>query len=180
MKKFLLMAVAAMMVTVNVNAQEEYDNEISIAYGGGSNSDLISSIYKGMFTGKQLDYWGPISLEYFRRLNGNNRLGIGAVATIAGCKWDDSGDAKTTFFTIMPAVKYNWAVQKYVSWYSKAAIGIMFTSDSGMSKDNRKDDKSSASFNFQASFVGLEISKTKPRMRHLINVKKPHFLCFEA
>ena len=24
------------------------------------------------------------------------------------------------------------------------------------------------------------ISKTKPRMRHLINVKKPHFLCFEA
>ena len=25
-----------------------------------------------------------------------------------------------------------------------------------------------------------KISKTKPRMRHLINVKKPHFLCFEA
>ena len=26
----------------------------------------------------------------------------------------------------------------------------------------------------------MGISKTKPRMRHLINVKKPHFLCFEA
>ena len=24
------------------------------------------------------------------------------------------------------------------------------------------------------------ISKTKPRMRHLINVKEPHFLCFRA
>lgn len=81
---------------------------------------------------------------------------VGGSIVVAGCKWDDSGDAKTTFFTIMPAVKYKWAVQKYVSWYSKAAIGIMFTSDSGMSRDNRKDDKSSASFNFQVSFVGLE------------------------
>ena len=29
-------------------------------------------------------------------------------------------------------------------------------------------------------YLVLGISKTKPRMRHLINVKKPHFLCFEA
>ena len=29
-------------------------------------------------------------------------------------------------------------------------------------------------------FMIMGISKTKPRMRHLINVKKPHFLCFEA
>ena len=28
--------------------------------------------------------------------------------------------------------------------------------------------------------VIMGISKTKPRMRHLINVKKPHFLCLEA
>ncbi len=26
--------------------------------------------------------------------------------------------------------------------------------------------------------INVRISKTKPRMRYLINVKEPHFLCF--
>jgi hypothetical protein len=43
MKKILLMVVAAMMATVSVNAQEEMPmNEIAVAYGGGSSTDLIS------------------------------------------------------------------------------------------------------------------------------------------
>ena len=33
---------------------------------------------------------------------------------------------------------------------------------------------------YSAACQDAGISKTKPRMRHLINVKKPHFLCFEA
>ncbi len=56
MKKILLMVVTAMIATVNVNAQTEYDNEIAIAYGGGANTDIVSSIAKGMFTGKQTSY----------------------------------------------------------------------------------------------------------------------------
>jgi len=65
MKKILLMVIVTVMTTMNVNAQEEWKNEVSIAYGAGSNTDIIGSFYKGVFTGKQLNYWGPISLEYF-------------------------------------------------------------------------------------------------------------------
>jgi len=32
----------------------------------------------------------------------------------------------------------------------------------------------------ECAYIGKLISKTKPRMRHLINVKKPHFLHFDA
>lgn len=78
------------------NAQTEYDNEIAIAYGGGANTDIVSSIAKGMFTGKQTSYWGPISAEYFHRLN-NNRVGIGGVFVVSGCKFDDSKDSKSTY-----------------------------------------------------------------------------------
>ena len=149
-----MMVVAAMMATVSVNAQEEWKNEISIAYGSGSNTDFWGSFYKGVFTGKQLDYWGPISAEYFYRPGSSNRLGIGAVAAISGCKWDDEGDAKTQFYTIMPAIKYNWSVRKHVSWYSKAAVGLTIASDSGSKKDTKSE--SDVIFNFQVSFVGFE------------------------
>ena len=72
------MVVAAMMATVSVIAQEEYDNEIAVAYGGGSNTDLVSSLGKGMFTGKQLDYWGPVSVEYL--LTDNQQALMKAIA----------------------------------------------------------------------------------------------------
>ena len=145
------MVVVAMMATMNANAQDGYNNEISIAYGGGANSDLIMSIYKGMFTGKQLDYWGPISVEYFGRLNSNDRVGLGAIFVVSGCKWDDTGDAKSRFYTIMPAVKYNWSVKKSVSWYSKGAVGMTVATQTG-----GKDDKTDLMFNFQASLLGVE------------------------
>ena len=102
MKKILLMVVAAMMATISVNAQETYDNEIAVAYGGGSNTDLVSSLAKGMFTGKQLDYWGPVSVEYFRHFSSG--VGIGAVAAVGGCKWEEHSNAKSTYFTFMPAL----------------------------------------------------------------------------
>lgn len=151
MKKILLMVVAAMMATASVNAQEEYGNEISVAYGAGSNTDLVMSLAKGVFTGKQLDYWGPISAEYFHRLTNTNRLGLGAVFALSGCKWDDTGDAKSKYYTIMPAIKYNWVVKKYVSWYSKGAVGMTIDSQSG-----GREDKTDVMFNFQASLVGFE------------------------
>lgn len=151
MKKILLIVIVTVMTTMNVNAQEEWKNEVSIAYGAGSNTNIVGSFYKGVFTGKQLNYWGPISLEYFRRLESSNRLGIGAVATLSGCKWDDENNARSTFISIMPAVKYNWSVGKHVSWYSKAAFGLHIAADSGS-----KDDKTKLGVNWQATFVGVE------------------------
>ena len=149
MKKIVLLAVAAMMATINVNAQDEFQNEISIAYGSGSNTDIVSSIGKGIFTGQQLDYWGPVSLEYFYRPQ--PKLGVGAVVALAGCKWDDSSDSKSTYFSVMPAVKYNWLNKSHFSMYSKAAIGPTFAAQSGGSEN-----KTDVVFNWQASLIGME------------------------
>ena len=152
MKKVLVMVVAAMMATVNVNAQDEPLNEIGVAYGGASNTNIIGSFYNGIFTGSQSSYWGPVSLEYFRRLESAPKLGFGAVLAISGSKWDDSNrNAKTTFYTVMPAVKYNWVVKSHLSMYSKVAAGITIASDSGSGKT-----ESATSFNFQLTGFGIE------------------------
>ncbi len=149
MKKLILTVVAAMMATMTINAQDEWRNEISVAYGAGSNTDIVSSIGVGMFTGKQTSYWGPISVEYFRHFSSG--LGIGGVAAIGGCKWSDHDDAKTTYFTFMPAVKYNWLVKRHFGMYSKGAVGVTIAKDSGVHKSDSR-----AEFNWQASLVGLE------------------------
>lgn len=150
MKKILVMAVAALMATVSVHAQDEYRNEISIAYGGGSNTDIVSTLGKGMFTGKQLDYWGPFSAEYFRYNQACN-LAFGAVAAISGCKWDDHNDDKSTYFTVMPAVKYKWLNKTHFAMYSKAAVGLTVNAQKGLNEDKTK-----VSFNWQASLVGMD------------------------
>ena len=152
MKKFFVIA-TMIVASLGINAQEEAPKyEVAIAYGVGCNTDLIGSLYKGIFTGKQLDYWGPVSAEFFYRPT--KKLGVGVVGGVGGCKWDDTGDAKSTFVSIMPAVKYNWLNKDKFSMYSKAAVGITIVSDKGLDKDKSSD--SSTSFNFQASFVGLE------------------------
>ena len=150
MKKFLVIVVVAMMTVVNVNAQSELLNEVSIAYGGGANSDIVSTIAKGMFTGKQLNYWGPISLEYFR-YNEGGKLAFGAVAAVSGCKWEDDTNAKSTYFTLMPAIKYKWLNSGMFSMYSKAAVGATLMKDSGFDKNDSR-----VMFNWQASLIGME------------------------
>ena len=149
MKRVFLMIVAAMMATVSINAQDEWQNEIAIAYGGGSNTDIVSSIGVGMFSGKQTSYWGPVSLEYFRHFP--SRLGLGVIAAVGGCKWEDHSDASSMYYTVMPALKYNWLIKNYFGMYSKVAAGVTFAKDSGTSKD-----ESHTEFNWQASLVGME------------------------
>lgn len=154
MKKLLVMAIAAMMAVVSVNAQDERRNEISVAYGTGANTDLLMSIFKGIFTGKQLDYWGPISAEYFH-FNQSGKWAFGAVAAIGGCKWDDSSNAKSRFYTAMPAVKLRWLNKNHFAMYSKAAVGLTVFDESGKDKD-----KTEAHINFHVSFIGLEYGST--------------------
>ena len=149
MKQFFISVIAAIMATMNVHAQSEWKNEVSIAYGGGANTDIVMSIAKGMFTGKQLNYWGPVSVEYFYRPL--ERLGVGAVAAISGSKWDDEANAKSTYFTVLPAVKYNWLNKSHFSMYTKVAAGLTVSSDSGTRSDETR-----VMFNWQGSLIGLE------------------------
>lgn len=69
MKKFFLMVIAAMMVTTNVNAQDE-KNEIGVFYGFESASNIFS-VFTSAFAaaaGDQSSWWGPIGAEYYYHL----------------------------------------------------------------------------------------------------------------
>lgn len=150
MRKILLLVIAAMMVTVDMSAQDEWKNEIAIAYGAGANTDIVSSIATAFFSGgKQSSFWGPISVEYFYRPD--SKLGFGGIAAISGCKWKHSDNAKTTYFTLMPAIKYNWLNKSHFSMYSKGAIGATLASNS-----DGNESKTKVSFNWQASLIGME------------------------
>ena len=156
MKKFLVMVIAAMMATVNVNAQDELKNEIGAFYGVESASNIFS-VYSSMFAaaaGDQSSWWGPMGVEYYYHIS--PVVALGGVAIYAGCKAEDEKtkkkDLNETFITLMPSVKFNWLRKKYFGMYSGLSAGVMFLSVSG----GNNEDESLASFMFQATALGVE------------------------
>ena len=93
--KFLVMAVVAMMTTVSVNAQnvdDEPRNQIAISYGYMSNSNWIDAFenFSEAIVGSRADnetFIGPISVEYFYRLN-NPLVNVGAIVAFGLSKED--------------------------------------------------------------------------------------------
>jgi hypothetical protein len=164
MKKILLMVVAAMMVTMNVNAQDEPKNEIGVFYGFESASNIFS-VYSSIFAaaaGDQSSWWGPIGAEYYYHLTPG--VAVGGVLAYASCKAEDkkSGqkDLSETFITVMPSVKFNWLRKKNFGMYSALSAGVMFASISvgGASEELDKEakDETITNFMFQATALGLE------------------------
>ena len=60
MKKCFAILALVLATTLSINAQNEWKNEISISYGVGAFTDLSSSYLKGIFSGKQTIYVGPL------------------------------------------------------------------------------------------------------------------------
>ncbi len=149
MKKLLLFSVFALAAIFNIHAQNEWKHEIGVSYGIGAFTDINSSYIDGIFTGKQTKYIGAFGAEYFYRPK--SALGVGIVGTFGTCKWAGSDKARTKYFSIMPAVKYNWLNREHFSMYSKAAVGVLIGRESeGPAK------KTTATFAWQASAVGAE------------------------
>lgn len=164
MKKILVMVVAAMMATVNVNAQDELKNEIGVFYGFESVSNIFS-VYSNMFAaaaGDQSSFWGPVGVEYYYHVS--PVVGLGAVAAYAGCKAEDEkthkDDLSEIFITVMPSVKFNWLRKKHFGMYSGLSAGVMFlsvsTNDSAKASDPDAKDETLTSFMFQATALGVE------------------------
>lgn len=149
MKKSLLILAFALVACVSVNAQNEWKNEIAISYGFGSFTDMNSSYLGGIFTGKQTSYIGAFGVEYFRRPL--PALGVGFVGTFSTCKWSDNSNARSKYFAIMPAVKYNWLNRNHFEMYSKLAIGVLIGRESDAGTHKTK-----ATFAWQATAVGAE------------------------
>jgi len=172
MKKLILIVTAALMMAVNVNAQEGYEDtkhEVAIVFGIESNSQWIDT-FENIFSNYTYEndrYMEPISAEYFYHLN--KMLGLGAVFVYGNHKqdlydrWSSSkdkiriGKSSNSYYTLMPAVKFNFVRKKNFGLYSKAALGVTYRTESIDYTDDSDDyDEKGLLLNFQLSFIGIE------------------------
>ena len=170
MKKLLMIVAAAMMTEMSVNAQNGYDDtkhEVAISYGIDSNSQIIDAfeVIGGAIVGAKFDnekFFGPISAEYFYHVK--NWLGVGGIFAYGQNKQDvisgkdKIGESKNSYYTLMPAVKFDWLRKKNYGMYSKLAVGATLRSEkynSNTSSNNDYDD-SEVHVNWQASLLGIE------------------------
>ncbi len=181
MKKFLVMVAVALMAAVNVNAQsDEPKNEIGVSYGLGASAvidgfgpKLSNAVFDNFRNGKTTDetQFGTIAVEYFRHLD-NPRLSVGGILAYARYGEDvvdkDSkskvGDRTRNYFTVMPAMKYDWVHKKNFALYSKLGAGVMLLSmkDEDVVSKNSKND-SEVYFMWQASLLGAEVGSQNIR-----------------
>lgn len=185
MKKILFLVAAAMMAATSVNAQDSFDEpkqEVAISLGGLSNSDIITgfeNLGAGLI-GVTVDndsFLGPISAEYFYHVK--PWLGIGGIVVYGQMSQDvylwgkdkgKDGDLKNHYFTVMPAVKFDWLRKKHFGMYSKAAVGATlrnekYNSDVSSSRDYND---SEVHVNWQASFLGIEVGS--PTLRGFVEL----------
>ena len=172
MKRLLIMVAVAMMTAMSVNAQSGYEDtkhEVGISYGALSNTTWMSiadamgtTITLGAVKYSDGNFTGPIAVEYFYHLS--PVIGLGAIGAYAKetkdilIGNDKYGEAKNTFFTVMPAAKFNWLRKKNFGMYSKVGAGLTFASKKeDYSKGNVENlSESKVGFNFQVSALGIE------------------------
>lgn len=171
MKQMFLMVAVAMMIAMNVNAQNEnLHHELSLSYGLGSIAQFGDGIGEGLglaFTNTEYDdgsIVGPITMEYFYHFN-NPRLAVGGSFTYS--KWDSDvlvrnsqtkvGERNRNFFSVMPAFKSYWINKNNFGLYSKVAAGVGFLkcTDNDF-ETHKKVDDNGCYFMFQLSFIGVE------------------------
>jgi hypothetical protein len=169
MKKIFLMAVAAMMATMSVQAQsDDLKQEVAVSYGWLSNSDIIDAFENigGAMVGMTTDgesYFGPISVEYFYHVK--PWLGVGGIAAygqmkenyyLMGKKDGKDGEIKNNYLTLMPAAKFEWLRKSHFGVYSKLAIGATLRTEKMDGKSSGDDSDSEIHVNWQVSLLGME------------------------
>ena len=68
------------------------------------------------------------------------------------------GDLTQSYFTLMPAVKFDWFQSKTFGVYSKLGAGATIRSEKGGDEN-----ESALHFNWQASLLGLELGSHQIR-----------------
>lgn len=172
MKKFAFLMVSALVFCGSLNAQDkEIKHEIAVSFGGMSNSNWIDAFENigGALAGARFDgekFVGPFSAEYFYHLD--KKVSLGGIFCYGQLKEDvymngrkNPKDGKSTngYFTVMPAVKFDWYTNKYIGLYTKVGAGVTFRSEEIKFDDNSryKDiSESEVHFNWQLSLIGLE------------------------
>lgn len=172
MKRIAFLMIAALVFCGNINAQDkEIKHEIAVSLGGMSNSNWIDAFENigGAIAGARFDgdkFIGPFSAEYFYHLN--NKFSVGGIfcygqlkedVYMDGLKNPKSGKLTNGYFTVMPAVKYDWVTTENIGLYTKAGAGITFRSEDVKFDDNSRYSDFSDSevhINWHLSLIGFE------------------------
>jgi hypothetical protein len=165
MKKKILMAVVAMMSVVSMQAQSDdfCRHEVAVSYGAASNSDWLSAfehiaVTIGTAGGAKYEneeYMGPLSLEYFYHTS--KMIGVGGIFVYGKSTQDvitagtKSGELSQAYYTLMPAVKFNWVQSKNFGFYTELGVGATIRSEKYQNESDAV-----LHFNWQASLLGLE------------------------
>ncbi len=178
MKKVFLLAVAAMMATVCVNAQNGYDDtkgEIAFTYGVLGNSQWLDA-FSAVVTeeaGAALSneqFLGPLAVEYFYHYR--PWLSFGGIVTFGQSSMDVAnqkdgpkvGTSKIQYFSLMPAIKFDWVRLRHFGMYSKLAAGYTMRLQHYIYTDGRPQENDNIFHpNFQVSLLGIEAGS--PRFR---------------
>ena len=169
MKKiFVTLCVA--LLSMGAQAQD-FKHEVGVYGGLGSASNIFSLITSSISAaaGDQGSFWGPIGVEYYYYVS--PVVGLGAVASYAGCKAEDDkthkDDLTESFITVMPSVKFNWLRKKGFGMYSALSAGVMFCSvscnDNAKANDPNAKDETLTTFMFQATALGAEFGSEQFR-----------------
>ena len=170
MKKMIMMVAVAMMTAMSAQAQSydyETKHEVAVSIGLYSNSQIIDAFETigGAIFGAKLEnerFVGPLSAEYFYHTK--PWLSVGGIFVYGHNKQDvmsgsdKIGESKNSYYTLMPALKFDWLRKSHFGMYSKVAVGATLRNekyDSHRDSKNNYDD-SEIHVNWQASFLGLE------------------------
>lgn len=171
MKKIFLLVAVSMLTITGVNAQDDDPKQaIGISYGWMSNSDWLnifesvgSAIVGSSFQNDK--YFGPLALEYYYHLE--PWISVGAIMSYGQLTEDvyfageKEGDLKNMYFTLMPAVKFDWLRRDIVSVYSKLGVGYTLRNESLKYDDSKYEDTNQSEFhvNWQVSLIGVELGR---------------------
>ena len=182
-KSITIMIISALVMfsTTRVNAQEfdpndEPKNELSLGYGAASSSNVldgfvnvVSAIFGARYDNEK--FIGPFSAEYYCHVS--PLVGVGGIGVYNHHRQDVIQDESVTgkrtsnYFTIMPAVKFNWLRKEHWGMYSKLGAGYTHGHFTTTGKDSSgsytESDSDSDFFNFQVSLVGVEAGNRNVR-----------------
>ena len=168
MRKTLLLVAVAMMTATGAQAQGydyETKHEVAVSYGIDSNSQIIDAFEEigGAMFGAKLEnekFFGPISVEYFYHLQ--PWFGVGGIA-VFGVNTQDAmsgsdkvGESKNSYYTLMPAMKFDYLRKKHFGMYSKIAVGATLRTEKMDGKTSGDDSDSEIHVNWQVSLLGMD------------------------
>ena len=172
----IVLSCAPCALAQDFDPNDEPKNEFALGYGAISNSnvldvftDVVSAIFGARFNNKK--FVGPFSAEYFYHVS--PLVGVGGIAVFNHHTQDVlqseqvTGKRTSNYFTILPAVKFNWLRKHKWGMYSKVGVGYTRAEYKTTGKDSEgtyvKDSSGDNFFNFQASLVGIEAGNRNVR-----------------